>query len=378
MQPVVEPVRDHLTAAQVRAIIQDTEAVTISGGMELVDLDLNVIEDISDDLQGGRVERQAYADMHGSASFKLRRRLDWGQDLVRPFIVLGDGTNEARFNLGVYHPSAPVEPLNEDVPTFDVQGYDILLRLRQKVANAYGIAAGTPYLDKVEEILLARGYTRFVIDPAAASVVSPTSRAWAFDGELTWMGLVNDLLSAVGYQGIYSDWDGQLRCHAYTLPLERTPEWYYSDDPQSTMLSTMRSISRDYFETPNRWVVWRSNLVEGATPVEGNGKYTYINQSNGDTSVDARGGLVITRPEQRDVADQASLVAETLKLAAADMEVPTSIPVETFINPLHWHFDRLYLTDARGIPAADVMCTKWAIPLPPDRGDMAQEWRVLA
>lgn len=378
MQPVVEPIRAHLTADQVTAIIQDAEGVTLRGGMEIVDLDLAVIEDISDFLGGGTVERQSYADLHGSLTFKLNQPLDWGADMVRPYIVMGDGINEARFNLGVYMPNTPAHPLDEDLPTYDVTGYDILLRLRQKVGDAYGIAAGTNYLAEIEQIIQGQGFTQYVIDPTAAATVSPTSRAWPFDGELTWLGLVNDMLASIGYQGVYSDWDGKIRCQAYQIPIERTPEWYYSDDTTTTMLSRERAIEYDYFEAPNRWVVYRSNLAEDTAPTEGAGMYTYTNESTGKTSVQARNGLVQTRVESRDVADQAALVAETLKLVSADMEIPTLIPIQVAPNPLHWHFDRLFLTDAGSMPAADVMCTRWTIPIPPDTGDMQQEWRVLA
>jgi hypothetical protein len=52
--------------------------------------------------------------------------------------------------------------------------------------------------------------------------------------------------------------------------------------------------------------------------------------------------------------------------------------VEVAPNPRHWHFDRLLLQDSASIPVADVMCTQWSMPLPPDAGDMTQQWRVLA
>lgn len=378
MQPVVEPVRSHLTPAQVVAIIQDAEGVRLSGGLELVTLDLTVLDDISDFLLGGTVERQSYADLHGSFTFRLNQKLDWGADLVRPYLVMSDGTNTARFNMGVYMPNTPAHPLDEDTPVFDVTGHDILLRLRQKVGDAYGIAAGTNYLTEVEQILQGQGITQYVIDPTAANVVAPTSRAWAFDGELTWLALVNDLLGSIGYQGVYSDWDGRIRCHAYQLPIERPAEWTYTMDKPTTLLGREKSIEHDFFEAPNRWVVYRSNMAEGSTPTEGDGIYTFTNQSNGETSVDARNGLVQTRVESRDVADQAALVAETLKLVAADMEIPTVVNVPVAPMPLHWHFDRMLWLGGAPVASADVMCTRWTMPIPPESGDMQQEWRVLA
>jgi hypothetical protein len=378
MQPLTDPVRPNVTADQVRQLLQDEEALTLQGGLEIVDLSLNVIEDISGDLAGGGVERSSYADMHGTAQFRITRNIGWGGDLLRPYIVISDGGSlSARFNLGVYHPVAPEWPLEESPPTFDVEGYDILLRLNQPVGDAFSIAAGQSYLVAVETILLARGYTQYLIDWTKADTVAPTSRVWAFSDNVTWLTVVNDMLGSIGYSGIWSDWDGRLRVEQYTNPAERGYEWVYTDDQATTMMSARRTVSYDYFSAPNRWVILQSNVVEGATPVEGAGLYTYVNDSVGDTSVQARRGLVITRVEGVDVADQSSLIARAQSIIDADMTIPTLIRVEVSPNPLHWHFDRLLIGDSSSIPVADVMCTQWSLPLPPDSGDMVQQWRVL-
>lgn len=380
MQPYNDPPREALTHAQVVYLLQGEDALTLSGGMEIVDIDLNVPEggDISDDLAGGTVERQSYAVMHGSARFRITREIDWGGDLLRPYITITGGGVSARWNLGVYHPTTPAYPLDEDPPTFEVEGYDILLRLNQPVGDAYSIGAGESPLAKAEDILRARGYTQYIIDQSAADKVAPGPRVWAFDDTITWLTIVNDLIGTVGYAGVWSDWDGRLRLEPYQNPIDRAPEWYYSDDRASTMLSTRRSVDRDFFSTPNRFVIYRSNLLEGETPVEGNGIYTWVNDHIGDTSVNARRGLVITHTEGVDVADQASLIVRAQEIINTHMEVPTVYHVETSPNPMHWHFDRMLLQDSASIPLADMMCTQWSLPLPPDTGDMVQQWRLLS
>ena len=377
MQPYVEPPRDDLTAAQVVQLLQDEESIKLTGGLEIIDINLTVIEDISDDLAGGNVERQSYADMHGTARLRISREIDWGGDLLRPYIIVSGGGIEARFNLGAYHPTTPDHPLEASPPTFDVEGYDILLRLNQPVGDAFSMAAGEDYLVKAEEILISLGYTQYIIDQSRAGTLAPGNRVWAFDDQITWLTIVNDLLGSIGYSGVWSDWNGRLRLESYINPIERSAEWYYSDDPLSTMLSTKRSVSRDYFAAPNRWVIYRSNLVEEETPTEGNGIYTYVNQSVGDTSVDARRGLVITRTLGIDVADQAALIDRANQTINADMQIPSLYNVEVSPNPLHWHFDRILVQDSASFPIADALVTQWSLPLPPDQGDMTQSWRIL-
>jgi hypothetical protein len=224
-------VRTDLTDTQLVDLLQNAPALTLTGGMELVDLSLEAFDDISGDLRGGEIERQSYATMHGTARFQIARQLDWGAALVRPYIIVGDGGSlSARFNLGVYHTSTPAFSLKESPPTFDVEGYDILLRLAQPVGNAYAIPAGDAYLTHVAEILTARGYLEYVIDQDAAAVLAPGPRVWAFDDTITWLTIVNDLLASVGYAGIWSDWDGRLRCEPYQRPIDRSWEWVYTDD----------------------------------------------------------------------------------------------------------------------------------------------------
>jgi hypothetical protein len=377
MQPPITADRGLTDPDDVEDLIQNAPAVVVSGGLEIVDLGLNVIEDISGDLKGGSITRNSYAVLHASATLAITRELAWGADLVRPYYVISDGARTARFNLGVYHVNTPTWPLHENPPTFDVTGYDMLLRLAQPVGDAYSIAKGANYLAEIENILTSRGYTRYIIDQERAGTVSPSARAWVFDEQITWLTILNDLLAAIGYQGAYQDWDGQIRCEPYVLPIEREAEWTYSDNQYTTMLGTEREIVYDFFDAPNRWVYYRTNLAEGEAPVEGNGIYTYENTSVGDTSVTARNGLVITRMVGVDVADQAALIAQANIGIQADQHIPTLINIKTAVNPLHWHFDRLFLKDGTKIPASDVQCTEWTIQLPPSLEMMDQRWTIL-
>lgn len=378
MQPRTEAPRDGLTSTQVVSLLQDASAVTMSGGMEVIDLGLNMIEDISDDFAGGKVTRNSYDVMHAALEFRISRPLDWGAGLVRPYITITSGAVSARFNLGAYHTNTPKQSTAESPPTFDVHGYDMLRRLNQQVGDAYAIDKTQPYLAKIEEILLGRGYLAYVIDQTAAATVTPTTRTWAFDESITWLTIVNDMLASVGYAGIWADWNGRLRCEPYVLPASRAIEWYYSDNPLTTMMDPERIVDQDYTDAPNRWVFYRQNNVDDVQPIEGNGMYTVENQSLGPTSIDARGGLVITRPVALDAADQAALIAQGDAIVQADRDVPTVITATTFPNPLHWHFDRLYLQDSVAMPFADVQCTDWSLTLPPDLPVMEQTWRVIS
>ncbi len=141
------------------------------------------------------------------------------------------------------------------------------------------------------------------------------------------------------------------------------------------MVSPKRTVARDYFNAPNRWVAVRSNIAEGETPVEGNGIYTYVNYYQGDTSVEARGRTITAPLMQLDVADQETLVKRAQITIDADMSPNTTFDLQTSPNPLHWHFDRLLVNDpAIGI-GLNCLCTEWTLPL--DGSDMTHKWSLL-
>ncbi|MCX5066897.1 hypothetical protein OOJ91_13680 [Micromonospora lupini] len=375
MQPLTASPREALTAEQVEALIVDAPALTLGYGLELVDQALTVLADISADLQlGGSVSRNSYAELHGTAKLPISTDLDWGRAIVRPYMTIADGQLSARFNLGAYFTSTPRRNLRTRPPTYDVAGYDILKALQDPVGDTYAIDSGVSYLTAVEDILIERGFVQYIIDRGAAGLVLPSPKVWAFDDRLTWLTVVNDLLAAVGYAGIWSDWEGRPRCHPYQPPGLRPAEWTYEADGLRSTIAPDRNLDRDIWDAPNRWVFYRRNDIEAAPPVEGNGMYTYVNQSTGDTSVDAR-GRVITRMEGLDAADHASLVQQAQEKIDADMRLPTVYVPATAINPLHWHFDRLLVVDPAAGPPMQTMATQWTLPL--GRGLMSHEWTAL-
>lgn len=373
MQPPVVPVRDHLTAEQTDALIRDAPAVQFTAGCELLTgMDLMLAEDITDDVESGSVTRSSYASLHGAATMKITRELPWGSALLRPYITLTDGTDEARFNLGVYFTNTPARDLSRFPVSYDVQCQDILAVLDDPVGDAYAVARNSNYLDAVETVLQSRGVVGYSIDRESTAVL-PADRVWMFDDNTTWLTIVNDLLAAIGYAGVWSDWDGHIRCEKYASPRDRAPEWTYDTELLTSMLGG-RTTERDFYAAPNRWVFYRTNNLDGAAPVEGDGMYTYTNLYAGDTSVEQR-GREITKVVGIDVADQASLVAAAQRTIDADTAIPMKIRTTTFPNPRHWHFDVVRVEDTWMGPPAKVVVSQWTLPL--NGSAMTQEWTVV-
>jgi hypothetical protein len=375
VQPLTGPPREAFTEDDVLAIVRDAPALIVSSGLELLDQGLNVLVDLTTYLTGGEVSRASYADLHGSANLLLETELDWGTAIVRPFMNLTDGVTLLRFNLGAYYTSSPTIEVEASPVLHTVIGIDIIDGLNDPLGETYVVDKGESYLDTVEQIFLQRGFTAYSIDWSAVDSVLPSPKVWLLDDHTTWLNVVNELLGGVGYQGVWSDWDGALRAQRYISPSLRASEFEYDVSEMTGMMEESRSIELDFYKVPNRWVFFRTNTTEGFTPIEGNGVYTFVNQADGPTSVTGRGGRVITKTLGIDAVDQAALVASGTVTIDADSTTNAKMTLHTSPNPLHWHFDRVTVDDpAMGI-TQDALTTQWTLPL--NGEPMSHEWTIL-
>lgn len=369
MRPVADTDR-----ASILALIKTNPSMLIGAGLDLLDRNLTVVADLSNDLQDGEVSRSNYATLHGSFSFTLTTQLSWGSAIVRPYMLVGgEGMTTQRFNLGAYFTNTPDHVTGTDPTVYSVQGYDLLDALNSPVGDSYAVQAGVEYLTAIETILINQGYSRYTIDSARAGTLLPESRGWAISENVTWLSIVNDLLAAIGYRGIYSDWDGQLVCVPYIAPEVRQVEWGYDDGEYTSELGPQQTVKHDFYATPNRWVAVRTNMPEGTSPSDSDGIAIYQNDSDGETSVEGR-GRVITKRIDVEAADQDALTTALMQQVASDKTVSTSIDAETTPNPLHWHFDVLAV-NTQELGTLKVRENSWKLPL--NGAMMSHEWAVI-
>ncbi len=365
MQSITAPPRDSLTAAQVSALITGS-GVRVSAGTELLASDLTVTEDISDDVAGGSVSRACLATIHGTCRLSLSRELDWDTALVRPFMILSDGATSARFNLGVYSLATPEYRYAESPVTYDAQGYDRLYLLNREVGDSYSVAAGTDVLTAIRQVFADAGLSGVLLDGSAAGKTLPRDKVWPLiptEGQPeTWLRIVNDLLAMVSYRGVWADQDGLYRSEPYVYPGTRGIEWTLDEGAYTTIQGEDRTLVRDGWGRPNKWIFVQSNRASGAAaPTEGDGIYTVDEHAS-----DPRG---LTYPVQvsLDVADQASLVALGDQRVASDKRRVSTWRLSTAPLPLAGHFDVMTLV-VNGI-ARRVQATDWEINL--DGADMS-------
>lgn len=376
MQPV--------SATEVRLL--QSAALTVTAGLELLKADLSVVRDISDNLQGGRVERSMAADIHGTCQLELDVALVWGVDLVRPYMVLSDLLGSVRHNLGVFALTTPANKAGLSPATYVVAGYDRLYLLARQVGRTYTALAGTTYRQALLDVFAAAGLTGVRVEGSAADSTLPVTRTWALVSKttdpdqttspVTWLRIVNDLLRAVAFRAVWCDEAGVFRCDAYAPPLTRAIEYTFDADDGRTLLAEDRTVTSDLWATPNRWVFLWSNRAAGAPdPTEGDGIYTVDNRADGPTSQAAR-GLVWPETYSYEAASQAALVVLGNRRVSADKAPTASYAVATVPFPAAGHADVFSYADlALGGPVK-VQAARWSLPL--DGADMTWTWEVVA
>lgn len=389
MQPLA---RDGLTTAQVRQLLVGSAGVVYNRGLEVLDAALNVVGDISTELDSGNVAHAGLADIAGTCSLRVTADLDYGRQLARPFLDVGDGTVTARFRMGAYVLRRPSSTYGQSPRTSSIDGSDRVLLLQRPVGNSYSVAADTGYLAAVRQVIADSGLSAstVLLDGTAQDKTLPAAKVWSLfqpDGTTatTWLRIVNDLLSPISYRGLWTDELGKYRSEPYADPASRGPEFTFDLGPDS-ILDPLRTVTQDLSQVPNAWVFLQQNLVDAsgnpAEPVEGAGQYTPpMNQSDGPTSIDGRGGLRFLSVVRLDAADQASLVRQGNSRVAADRRVTKVITVRTAPFPAAGHLDVYTYIDSEAGGRMKVQETAWTQSLGTSAGlpdDMDRTWQVVA
>lgn len=376
MQQLTAAPRSSLTAQQVTSLLLG-DSLTVTAGAERLNSSLVVQEDISNDLLAGSIERVMGATVHGTCKLEISRVLAWGTDLVRPYMILSNGTVTARFNLGVFTLTTPERPVGLTPETYSCAGYDRLYLLNRPVGDTYIVTAGTSYLAAVQNVVSAAGLSGVYLDSTAQGKTLPTDMVWPLKpaqgqaGSTSWLNVINDLLSAISYRGLWADENGLFRSEPYVTPSARAPEFTFTTDA-ATIVGQDRTFTQDIWNVPNRWVFVQQNLT--AAPADGAGQYTVNNVSNGLTSQNSR-GLVWPKVVELAAADQASLQAQGDVIAAADQQVAAELKVTLGPFPAAGHWD-VYAYSDSAISVSKVVCTQWQLDL--SGADMNVIWRVVA
>lgn len=377
MQPVTEAER----------LLLVQSGIEVDFGCEILNFDLTVDStfgeggDLSGDLRGGSITWNGDAKIHRTARLAVSTEWPWGSRLVKPYITVTDGTLTSSWPVGVFMVVTPEKPVGEDPVTYSVQAFDRIYLLDRKIADDYTVTSGTTYYDALVQVFTDAGLTGFSIDGDAVGYTVPTTKTWPLVARSTdpdttaspvsWLRVINDLLLAINFRGVWADENGVFRCQRYLEPAVRAPEFTFdADDPRVSIVGEDRTVVQDFYKSPNRWVFLRTN---GGTGVVGDGIYEV---DGTDAELDARGGLDWPEVFEYEAASQAVLEDLGDRRVASDRRVTTTNKVTTGPFPVAGHWDVFTYRDAAAGGTSKVIATDWEFDL--SGGDVSWTWERVS
>lgn len=363
MQPLSDPFLRPYTAAQIVSLLTAPN-LTVESGLELVDVNGNVLDDLSEQLQSGQITRHNLANIHGTCTLTVAQQLVWGRDKVRPYMVLSVPGITARWNLGVYVLSTPDTVIGESLQTWSVTGSDLLYLLASPVGDSYSVASGANVLAAVRTAIgnAVPGAT-VLLDGTADSRTLPQAMVWPLTSSTisTWLDVVNGLLASVGYRGVWADWDGNYTSQPYLDPAVRAPEFTFdADDIGASIVGVNRTVTNDLWQSPNWWRFIAQNWA--GTVAEGAGQYTVQNVSTGPAS-QQQIGRTVKKVVYVNTADQTSLQVQGDRTVAADKRVTELVTVQLGPMPAQWHQDIIEYVDAAAGGSLKAETRQWTLDL---------------
>ena len=365
--------------AQQRIDLLTGESLHVDAELWLLDSSDVLIEDVTADFQaeGSSIERSMYATIHGTATLRVSRALQWGSQRLAPKLLLSsNGSDWYRWSMGVFVPSVPTRQLGDTPVTYDVDCMDKLDILNTPHGSTYSLDAGDPILAAVAALITGAGETKINIDQTASATVAASQMTFSLlEEQFTTLGICNKLLDAVGYRGLWCDPDGYYRSAPYRAPSELGSVFALSADSATTTVGQYRTYESDYWQAANVVVGINDDLGD-AIPVAGNGIYTATNQADGPTSINARGGRTIRRIVSGTYADQAALVVATDGALDTEKRVANTVELTVSPNPLlRTHFSVVGFRDDAVPVNGNHLITAWSCPL--DGSDMSVSLRAV-
>lgn len=285
---------------------------------------------------GSSISTNADAAIGRTARFTLYEPLDWLKEEIKPYMLLQMGSEYAEFPLGVFIPSTPRRVGTDGANEWIVEAYDRTVILAEDGLDApLYLAAGTLYLDAVEDMLAGAGVSNVTILDYTTTVL-PADRE--FEIGMSKLDVINVLLSEINHNPIHCDVDGRFVLSAFKQPTPDRIDFTYTADALS-IISTDTSAETDFYGMPNVFLAICSNPD---LDVDYMSVYTNDNPASQFSTIQ-RGRRIISQTYQPDqIASQEDLDAYIRRIAFEQMQTASeTVSFRTALMPIHGRGDTL-------------------------------------
>lgn len=327
--------RNGFTAEQLKAALH-SPIRKMSFRYELLDSANRVLRELTT-VTDASISMSSDASIQRTAKFIVEdsENINYLSERIKPYVRISISGGYAEFPLGVFLLSSPSKSFGTTIVR-NIDAYDQVQILNDdKVIGLYRVAAGTSYVTAIRSLLTSAGIITASI--ASSTKTLPVDREW--DGGTTKLAIVNELLSALGYNPIYFDEDGAAVGTPYISPDQRISEYTYADDEYSVIFQGSDQ-TEDLFSIPNQFVLVVS---QPDRPVL---KSVYTNTNPASPTSTVSRGRTIVDYQSVDAADQATLDSLAQMSAFKASQIYQTVTFSTAIMPHHSYNDVISFNSA--------------------------------
>lgn len=194
----------------------------------------------------GSLQWSIFRSVQGTGSIELTAtpdiEIDWLNDRIR-ISHIGAGRVTP---MGVWLISMPGWKRDGAVTRTSISLADRTEALNTPLGGWSTLPRGTPVVQNVVNIIRRQGEQTVAFTPSAA--VSSISMTW--QPQDTWLKAANDQLRSIGYQPLWADLDGRLRCEPYIPPGDRPVVATYGGGDDHLRLRPAWEDEADIFRLP--------------------------------------------------------------------------------------------------------------------------------
>ncbi|HDR7949290.1 TPA: hypothetical protein QCY38_002934 [Bacillus toyonensis] len=280
----------------------------------------------------------------------LKDTIDYRTNRIKPYLRWNQGGVWQEAPLGVFMMNSPKRADKGSRVYRDVQGYDLLSVLDEaKVIYPFSITpdATNGWSKVIRDILTGAdtqvpvkfGYS-FPVSKVNVplSPKSSTGKPRIYQAGESWLKVLNDLASCIGYQALFADENGVINCLPYVKPNERPVTKTYEDDVMSVMYLEAEE-EYDIYDTPNVFVCTQQADSDGVRYYS-----RFFNTNEGSlTSVPNVGRYIVDYREVDNVDDQGNLDQYCARVAIEASQAYGKIEFRTALMPAHTHMNAMKL-----------------------------------
>lgn len=305
------------------------------------------------------IDHDAEAEVKRTAKFTVRDdgSINYLSNRIKPWarIKMPDG-GYAEWPLGVFLLTSPNRKIDvAGVLTRDVDAYDQALVCQDdNVSTRYYVANNYLYTDAINELLAG------ITGLGGYSITTSTLRlpaALEWDPGTTKFKIINDLLAAINYTGLWFDGAGVARATPYVSPAAAASAYTYATDAFSVVVPEAEQTI-DIYGVPNRWVL----LV--STPDRPTLRSVITNTNPLSATSTVSRGRTITKVVLDDAVNQTTLDARAAKMMELDSLAYSVYHWQTGLMPVHEYLDIVTL-DYPDMNVSNVKLqeTRWSMDL---------------